>query len=166
MMEEVKGWLMGVITLAVLCAGADSLMPEGGARKAGQLACTMAMLCVMLRPLDALAGGDMTEYIREYSARLGELELQLEEQKGHTQKSVIEEYCGAYISDKAAELGVVCRAEVVCEPTEEGIWLPAAVRIWGDFSDVEQSRMTELLERQLGVLAENQSYLIAGEAVR
>lgn len=166
MMEEVRGWLMGVIALAVLCAGADSLMPEGGARKAGQLVCTIAMLCVMLRPLELLVGSDMTGYIREYGARLGELETQLEDRSGSTQKSVIEEYCAAYISDKAAELGVVCRAEVLCEPTAEGIWLPAAVRIWGDFSDVEQSRMTEFLERQLGVLAENQSYLIAGEAVR
>lgn len=166
MMEEVKGWLMGVISLAVLCAAADSLMPEGGARKAGQLVCTMAMLCVMLRPLDHLTGSAMTEYIREYGAHMEELETRLEAQRGSTQKAVIEEYCGAYISDKAAELGIVCRAEVVCEPTEEGIWLPAAVRLRGDFSDVEQSRMTEFLERQLGVLAENQSYLLAGEAVR
>ena len=127
MMEEVKGWLMGVISLAVLCAAADSLMPEGGARKAGQLVCTMAMLCVMLRPLDHLTGSAMTEYIREYGTHMEELETRLEAQRGSTQKAVIEEYYGAYISDKAAELGIVCRAEVVCEPTEEGIWLPAAV---------------------------------------
>ena len=165
MMEAVRNWLMGIIVLAVLCAVADSLMPEGGVGKTGQLACSMALLCAMLKPLGVLAEVDPVQYIREYGAQIGALELQLEQRQEQSQKAVIEEYCGAYISDKAAELGIVCRAEVVCEPTAEGIWLPAKVRIRGSLSDVEQSRLTEFLERQLGVLAEDQSYLIAGEAV-
>ena len=164
MIEGVKSWLTGIIMLCILCAAADSLMPEGAARKAGKLVCSMALVCVMLKPVGALKGVDLTGVIREYSREVEEVQLELERQVSATQKTVIEEQCAAYIADKAAQLGVICRVEVECEPTDEGIWLPARVRLWGGFSDVEQSRMTDFLVRQFGVGVEEQSYFITGEA--
>lgn len=164
MMAGIKEWLMGIIMLSILCAAADSLMPEGAVRKVGKLVCAMALLCGMLRPVSSLKGMDLAHYLREYSAMVEETQLELERKTAVQQKTVIEEHCAAYIADKAAQLGVVCRVEVECEPTQEGIWLPARVALTGRFSDVEQSRMTQFLQRQFGVGVEEQSYFITGEA--
>ena len=164
MMEGARQWLTGIVMLCILCAAADTLMPEGAVRKVGRLVCAMSLLCVMLRPVGALKGMDLGAYIRDYAAGVEEMEFELSGQVSATQKEVIEEHCAAYIADKAAQLGVVCRVEVDCEATDEGIWLPRRVRFYGDFSDVEQSRMTQFLARQFGVGVEGQSYFIPGEA--
>ena len=164
MIDGLRSWLMGVIMLSVVCAGADTLMPQGSTRRVGRLVCAMALLCVMLRPLEGLTGTDLRRSIREYGAEIGQLREELERETARTQKSVIEEHCAAYIADKAAQIGVICRVEVECAVNEEGIWLPKEVDLWGDFSDVERSRMTEFLERQLGIAVQEQNYFIPGEA--
>lgn len=158
MMAALKDWLMTVIAVSVLCAAADSLMPEGGVKKVGRLACALCVLCVMLSPLAAARGQNLTQWMENYEHELNEMRAQLEDQTGQTQKSVIEEACAAYVSDKAAQLGVQCRVEVDCVRHEEGLWLPQSIRLWGNFDDVNQSRMTELLEQQLGVSVDEQSY--------
>lgn len=158
MMAAVKGWLMELIAVSILCAAADSLMPEGGVKKIGKLVCSLCVLCVTLSPLAALRGESIAGWMQAWDAELEESRMQLEEQTGQTQKAVIEEYCRAYISDKAAELGLACRVEVDCAYHTDGLWLPESVRLWGAFTDVTQSRLTELLERQLGIAAGDQTY--------
>ena len=166
MIDWLKEWLMGVIVLSVLCAAADSLLPEGAGRAVGRLVCAMAMLCVMLRPVSAVKGERIVRYLREYSALVEEIQVELEQQSGVTQKTVIEQQCGTYIADKAAQIGVLCHVQVECKATDEGIWLPKRVELRGAFSDVAQSRMTQFLEEQLGVAVEDQSYFRTGEVER
>lgn len=158
MMAALKEWLMGVIAVSVLCAAADSLMPGGSVKKVGRFACGLVMLCVMLEPLAALRGSSITGWLEEYAYSIQTEEENLKHQVVHTQKAVIEEYCAAYISDKAAELGVTCRVEVECTYHADGLYLPQCARLWGNFSDVEQSRLTQLLETQLGIPIEEQTY--------
>jgi len=164
MMGAVRDWLMAVIAVSVLCAAADSIMPEGGVKQVGKLACSLCVLCVTLSPLAAARGEGLTHWLSELTAQGETLRGELEEQTRQTQKVVIEEHCAAYISDKAAELGLNCRVEVDCDANPEGLWLPQNIRLWGEFDDVAQSRLTELLERQLGVAVENQTYYRTKEA--
>ena len=37
MMAALKDWLMTVIVVSLLCAAADSIMPEGGVKRVGGL---------------------------------------------------------------------------------------------------------------------------------
>lgn len=154
---------MAVIAVSLLCAAADSLMPPGAVKKVGKLVCSLSVLCVTISPLSAMRGASLTDRIEDFSGQIGELRAELEEETGQNQKAVIEEHCAAYISDKAAELGIVCRVEVDCVPHPDGLWLPACVRLWGDFNDVAQSRLTGLLEGQLGIPAAEQSYYLTKE---
>lgn len=163
-MAALKDWLMAVIAVSILCAAVDSLMPEGAVKRVGKLACSLCVLCVTLSPLAAVRGENLTDWLAELAAEGETIRAELEEQTGRTQKTVIEEHCAAYISDKAEELGLNCRVEVDCVPDPEGLWLPESVRLWGEFDDVAQSRMTELLERQLGVAVEKQTYYRTKEA--
>ena len=163
MMEGLRSWLMGVISVSVLCAAADSLMPDGGVKKVGKLVCALAVLFVILQPLATLRGMDLTELLTQYAGTIREEESSLQEQAQYTQKAVIEEHCAAYISDKAAQFGAVCRVEVECEFSDDGLYLPRSARLWGDFSDVVQSRLTQFLQQELGIPTEKQTYYHAKE---
>ena len=160
MMAGVKSWLMAVISVSVLITAADSLMPAGGVKKVGRLACGLVLLCVLSRPLAALRGVELAGYLAEYGQTLRQEEAELERQGNEMRKTVIEDYCAAYILDKAEELGISCRAEVECGRNGEGLYLPKRARLWGKFEPAVQSRLTELLERELGIPASEQTYYL------
>ena len=160
MMEGIRNWLMAVISVSVLIAAAESLMPAGSVKKVGQFVCGLVLLCVLARPLGALRGERLTEWMEEYRLTLERQEEELERQAGQTEKSVIEEYCQAYILDKAEQFGITCRVEIQCARQEEGLWLPRSVQLWGRFEPETQSRLTELLERELGIAVSEQTYYL------
>ena len=159
-MEQIRDWLMAVITLSVVIAGAQSLMPHGGVRQVGSLVCGLVLLCAFLHPLCALEGGSLVERMESYAFSVGEREEALEYQVEQSRKKVIEEFCAAYIVEQAAQLGLECRAEVDCTVGEDGLWIPEAARLWGDFDDVTQSRLTQLLETELGIVWSAQTYYL------
>ena len=154
---------MGLIAASVLCAAADSLMPPGGVKRVGKLTCALVLLWGMLRPLAALKGIDLSGALEGYAAGLEVQTRTLEDRTLTTRKAVIEDHFAAYISDRAAALGLSCRVEVDCAAGEEGVFLPEAVRLWGEFDAVAQSRLTQLLEEELGVPVERQSYYLTKE---
>ena len=160
MMEGIRNWLMAVISVSVLIAAAESLMPAGSVKKVGQFVCGLVLLCVLARPLGALRGESLTEWMEEYRLTLERQEEELERQAGQTEKAVIEEYCQAYILDKAKQFGITCRVEIQCARQEEGLWLPRSVQLWGRFEPEAQSRLTELLERELGIAVSEQTYYL------
>lgn len=163
MMAALRAWLMGVIAVSILWAAADSLMPAGGVKRVGQLGCGLVLLFVVIEPLAALQGRDLAGWMARYCQNLYQEEEHLEQQTALTRKEVIEEHCEAYISDKAAELGIPCQVEVECQSQEEGLYLPQSVCLWGDFTDEIQSRLTQLLESQLGIPSDRQTYYLAKE---
>ena len=160
MMEGIRNWLMAVISVSVLIAAAESLMPAGSVKKVGQFVCGLVLLCVLARPLGALRGESLTEWMEEYRLTLERQEEELERQAGQTEKAVIEEYCQAYILDKAEQFGITCRVKIQCARQEEGLWLPRSVQLWGRFEPEAQSRLTELLERELGIAVSEQTYYL------
>jgi stage III sporulation protein AF len=163
-MGALKGWLMGLIALSVVCAAAEGLMPPGSVKRVGKLVCGLALLWMLLRPLSVWKGVSLSGAMEDWASRLEEQTEQLEHQTGLSRRSVIEQHFAAYIADKGRLLGVPCRVEVVCAPGEEGLWLPESVRLWGDFEAVAQSRMTQLLSEELGIPVEEQTYYLTKEA--
>ena len=159
-MGVLRDWLMTVITVSVIIAGAQSLMPRGGVRQVGQLVCGLVLLCVLARPLCAVSEVSVVEILEEYAEHVRVREGELELQAGQTRKSVIEEYCGTYILDQAAQMGISCEVKVECSMSGDGLWLPHSAELRGDFDAVTQSRLTELLERDLGIPVEEQTYYL------
>lgn len=159
-MSEFQLWLFRMVGISILCALAEDLMPSGVVKQAGKLACALLVLWVMLSPVTELmqAFEDGFEIpVREtLEERTQQLEMQVENQR----KIIIEEKYAAYIVDKAATLGVTCKAEVNCQLGEEGLYLPEWARMTGTFSDVAQSQMTQLLEKELNLSWQRQEYIL------
>jgi len=162
-MEALREWLLALIAVSVVCAAAEGLMPPGSVKGVGRLVCALALLWVMLRPLAVLKGVSLSDGMRDWAGELGQQQAWLEEQAQNSRKRVIEEHFAAYIADKGVQLGVPCRVEVDCAPQPEGLWLPEAVRLWGDFDPVTQSRLTQLLSRELAIPVERQTYYLTKE---
>ena len=158
MMDGVRGWLLSVIAACLLCALADALMPQGPVKKAGRVVCGLVLLCVMLSPLPGLRLEEGQAWLEEYFAGLEQQKQELKEAADTGTKGIIEEEYGAYIVDKAKELGIICRARVTCRTGEDGLPVPDWVEVTGSFSDEEQSRLTRIIEEELLVPPERQAY--------
>ena len=164
MMELLRAWLTGITAAAILCALANSLMPEGAVRRVGKLACGLVMLSAILRPLvevEALSPGDLLE---DYQAQAAVQTQELEEGRNTALKSIIEQEFAAYIVDKAAELGLSCTAQVTCQ-LEGEVYLPSRVQLDGVLEEGQRERLTQIIWEELGVPPEEQVYR-SGEGSR
>lgn len=158
MMAGLRGWLLGIISVSLLCALADALMPQGAVKRVGQLVCGLVMLAAVLSPLARLdvAGGQ--RWLDEWFSGLENRETELREQTGQNMKAIIEEACAAYIVDKAASLGITCSAQVECREGEEGLFLPARARVTGPLSQGQRDELARILEEDLGIPPAGQRY--------
>lgn len=158
MMEGIRGWLLGLISLCLLCALADALMPRGPAKGAGRLVCGLALLCALLGPLPELRLEEGRAWLEGYFRSLEQEEQALEEQVNAGTKAIIEETYAAYIVDKAKEEGIVCTARVTCREGEDGLLVPGLVELTGSFTRQEQSLLTGIITEELQVPAGQQVY--------
>lgn len=158
MMDGARGWLLTIISASILCALADSLMPAGAVKRVGRLVCGLVLLCAVLSPLAELdlAGGQ--DWLEDYFAGLELRQAELGSQVNEGMKVIIEEKYAAYIVDKAAEMGLTCTVRVSCRMGEDGLYVPDRMAAAGSFSDVEQSRLTQIVQEDLGVPLERQVY--------
>ena len=61
--------------------------------------------------------------------------------------------------DKAAELGLTCRARVECQPSEDGLYLPVRTEVAGPMTAEVQGRLIRTIAEDLGVPPEAQIYM-------
>ncbi len=158
MMEQLRGWLLSVIAVSLLCALADTLMPPGAVKKAGKLICGLVLAAAVLAPaveLDVEEGG---RWLEEYFSGTQDREEELKRQVEEARKRIIEQEYAAYIVDKAAQMGVACTAQVECRAEGEGLYLPVRAQITGPLAAGQREELSLALERDLGLPREGQSY--------
>ena len=151
MMTGVRNWLLSGLTAGVVCAMAESLMPRGPVRVVGRLACGLVLACVFLAPLAQVELPEGERWLEEYFEELDLLETQLGADAGRELKAIIEGECAAYIVDKAAQLGITCQAQVVCEPDENGLPVPWKVGITGELTREEKESLARVVEGDLEI---------------
>lgn len=159
MMGLVRQWLLGVAAAALVLALAEALAPEGGAKKVCRLAGGLALLLAAVGPvLGVLDGSALTQAVESWKNRSQSYEQALEEQKDQLYLTIIEEETAAYVMDKARELGFECAAEVTYGYDEDGVPCPWEVTARGAWTEGQRSQLERLLEEELGVPAQRQSY--------
>ena len=157
MMEGVQLWLRSVLAASLVCALADALTPKGGVKGVQRLVCGLVLAAAALSPLLQLdlEGGE--QWLEDYFARLEEQKVQLKEETD--MKAIIERSFGAYIVDKAAQLGLPpVQAQVECQEGEAGVYLPKTLQVRGNLSQEERERLSQVLESELGVARADMTY--------
>ena len=158
MMDVIRQWIVGVTCASVLLAITQSLMPAGGVRRVGRLAGGLLLLLAATAPLASLDGAALGATLTEYRVAESGSAALLELENERLVKEIIEEQTAAYISDKARELGGTCTAEVTYEYGDEGMVRPVAVSIRGTLTEQQRSRLTGIIETDLAIPEENQTY--------
>lgn len=158
-MGAVRGWLLTVIGASLICALADALMPQGPVRRVGRLVCGLVLLAALLPPLAELDLSGGRRWLEGYLASLEGRQAQLEDTVNGQMKVIIEGEYAAYIVDKAAQLGLTCSARVECGLSEEGLYLPARVRVSGPLTQEKRARLAQIIAQDLGVPESEQLYV-------
>ena len=151
-----SGWLIGVTAAAMLAAVARCLMPPGAVQQVGGLVCAMMMLLAVLKPLMPLTGTLLRDF--EFSGPVQEQGEELEQQSEQLLNSLIERECGAYIVDKAEQMGITCQAGVSCRMGEDGLWLPAGVQVMGELTGQQRRELEQMIAEDLGIECDCQEY--------
>ncbi len=162
MLELMRQWLLGLTCAALVIAIAESLTPAGTIRKIGRLTGGLVLLLAMLNPLLRVDGEALTRALTEYRLSLDGYGEELEAENRVLMKDIIEERSGAYIQDKAKEMGISC--QVVVEAESEGDWpVPQWVTVSGALTEEEQALLSRTIEADFAIPAERQIYESGGE---
>ena len=112
------------MVLSVLYA----LIPKGAILTAAKCAGSLILILVMLRPLVTLRLEDLAVSYDVWEERTAEQTEQLTQDNLSSMEALIEEECSAYISEKAAQLGLTVKVKVLCE-VRDGVPFPAEVML-------------------------------------
>ena len=153
MVEILRGWLLGLVAAALILTVLRALVPKGSIRPVARVTAGLVLLLVLLRPLAGLGGGSLRvrydELEREITARIEDYQTLHENEL----ESIIADSTAAYISEKAASLGIDCRVQVEVR-TEDGLPLP-----YGASLDVERDQvLSDYMAQELGIPVSRQSW--------
>ena len=154
MMETLRGWLLGLTAAALAVSLLTAMLPKGETirRIAGLAGGLILLLAEVRRPpwggREELSGGAET-FKRE-------MDRQTEAYQAAYADSLsgdIADRTAAYISEKAASLGIDCRVQVEVR-TEDGLPLP-----YGASLDVERDQvLSDYMAQELGIPVSRQSW--------
>lgn len=153
-MTAVREWLVSVICAAVAVAVAESMVPEGSMKKLVSMTGGLVLLILLVRPLGDVELDRLELEYQDYAAAIERRTEELKTENMQELIEIIELETAAYISDKARELGLDCRAKVRCRTDEDGVPYPYSVTVDGAASEELRSWM----ERELNIPAERQVF--------
>lgn len=153
MMDGIRQWLLGVLAAMALSL-LYALLPKGAVRGAARATGGLILLLVVLGPL---AGLDLSDLALRYEDLSRDVERQAEayRQEGQAQLELgIQQRTAAYISEKAAQLGLSCRPRVETA-WRDGVPYPSGVTL----DIAENQALAEVLTDELGIPPSQQHWL-------
>ena len=123
-----RTWLFGIVAASMALSILYALLPKGAILTAAKCAGSLILILVMLRPLVTLRVEDLEFSYDVWEERTTEQTEQLTQDNLSSMEALIEEECSAYISEKAEQLGLTVKAEVLCE-VRDGVPFPAEVTL-------------------------------------
>ena len=151
-MELLRSWILGVTVTAMALAVARAVMPEGPVKRAGQLTAGLVLVLAMLGPVAALEHTDWEAFLEDLPTETAS------EPADSSMQAVIEEELAAYLEGKAGELGLSCRAEVVCRTDENGVPIPQEVIITGTVDETQRQTLSDIITNDIGVPTSGQRF--------
>lgn len=155
-MDFLREWLLGVTCAAMVVALAESLAPEGGAKRVCRLAGGLVLLLAAISPVIRAEPVDLSALLDDYIAVSQNYTEELEEKNEVLYETIIVENTAAYILDKAEQLGISCWVSVTVARDEDGVPYPDTVRVTGELTEEQISRLSRMLETELGVAPQRQ----------
>lgn len=152
-MEGLRQWLLGIVCCAMIVSLLRALTPEGAIREIARFAGGLVLILGLLRPLGTVDPARLALSFDELSARRAAVEEQYGEESAAVYRAVIAARTGAYIEDKATQLGGSVQAAVETRE-ENGAILPDRVILTGQENDA----LSDWIARELAIPRERQEW--------
>ena len=156
-MQFLRQWLLGVVSCAMLASFCELFTPAGALRKLVRFTGGLLLILSILQPVTHI---DLDVPLLDpdaYRSALAQANLTLANEREDALADGIAARTGAYIEDKAAQMGLSVRAVVETERAE-GAPLPVSVTLYGQ----EDEALADYIEWQLGIAKEKQIWKEAG----
>lgn len=135
-MEWLRSWLLSITCAAVIAALANALCPDGFPKRLTRSAGGLLLLLAVLGPVRRVSGSDLTDILARYRAQSDVAVETMAQEDQEMRKAIIARQTAAYISDKAAALGIQePQVWVSCRMTEDGFPAPESVTVRGSGTD-------------------------------
>ena len=149
--------------LSIFCGIILNLTPEGKEKRVLSFVCAVVLLAAMFRTvkepdweLYALEAAQLREREEVFLESTSQLTDQL-------QRTLIEAECGTYIQNKARQLQInLNEVSVTAQWSMEGIWVPHSAVLTGEAGEEERSRLSAILEAELGIPRSRQEWRADG----
>ncbi len=154
-MESFSRYVLSVIAAAILLGILKGICASGVHRTLVKLAGGIFLLLVMVQPLADFDFSAIRAYTESFSQESAKSASAGEESANALYQSIIKSKVEAYILTKAQALGT----EVVAEVTLDESSLPAGAVLRGAISPYAKSRLATILEEDLGIAKEHQTWI-------
>ena len=152
MMEHVRQWLSSIVVVSLLLSVVQSLVPKGSLRRVASFLSGLVLLAVLLEPLPKLDLEGLE--LRGVQEETEKVRRQLEAEQETALKAGIAEQTEAYISDKAASLGLTAEVRVETVAGADGVPVPWRVEVEGGYTE----ELAQWMETELGIPRERQDW--------
>ena len=145
-MSLFRTWLFGIVAAAMALALLYALVPKGALLTVAKCTGGLIMLLVVLRPLLALDLDGLHVSYEEWERTVQQQTDDYTAANRQEMETIIQQETAAYISEKAAALGLTCRPEVTCR-LQDGVPFPAEVTM-----DIPKNTvLSEIIAADLGI---------------
>ena len=154
-MQFLRQWLLGVVACALLVSFCEQL--TGALKKLVRFTGGLVLTLSILQPVAHLELDALPLDPDAYRETMAQVRLTLADERSSALADGIAARTGAYIEDKAAQLGCPVRAVVETEDVN-GTPLPVSVTLYGQ----ENAALADYIEGQLGIAKEKQTWKETG----
>ncbi len=164
MSEFVHNYIQTLVYSAVFCFLALALTPEGSGKKAVGIACAAAMMIAVISPVVSIDLNDYSKTLTEYKLKAEEYADSGKEESENLNRMYIQDECGAYILDKAKEMGAdISEVAVTAEWSTDGFWYPVSCEIRYGCTDAQRAELEAFIGAQLGISKDEQKWCKTNE---
>ncbi len=157
-MNSIGQYIFSVTAAALVCSIARKLIGKNGtAAQVGKMMTGVFMALAILGPMVKLEWGNLTDWTEDHTREASKAVAAGQEQSNTALSEIIKERTAAYILEKAESLGL--EIEVFVTVSKDEIPLPSAVRIRGKTSPYAKTRLQDILETDLGIPKEKQTWI-------
>lgn len=156
-MQYLRQWLLGIVSCALLVSFCEQLTPSGALKKLVRFTGGLLLILSILQPVTRLDLDAVPLDLDTYREAMAQVRLELADEREGALADGIAARTGAYIEDKAAQLGLSVRAVVETEDVN-GTPLPVSVTLYG----TENAALADYIASQLGIAKEKQIWKEAG----
>lgn len=157
MVENMKAYILSIVTAAIICGIARGILDEKStAGKMSILLSGLLMAITLISPLKDISFRDVTAYFEGISSQANVYVQEGSDAALNNMRGIIKTKTEAYILDKADRMGLEIAVEVELDGSNDKV--PSGVVINGDISPYYKRVLSAYIENNLGITKEHQQW--------